>query len=163
MFQFLLNFIFRVFDRFMRDYEKFKIKRMKSCFKSCGNNVEINNVAITPWPKVEVGDNVIINSYTNIFAGGGVIIGSGTLISSNCVIVSVTHPTNTTDRFNAECIRKPVTIGQNVWIGAGVIILPGVYIGNNSVIGAGAIVTKDVPSNTVVVGNPARILRTMEF
>ncbi len=157
-----MNFAFRLFDRFMRDYEIFKSRRIKSCLMSCGDNVQLNNVTIHPWPKVRIGDNVIINQYTNIFAGGGVEIGSGTLISSHVVIISVTHPTDTIDRFNQECIRLPIVIGQNVWIGAGAIILPGVTIGNNSIVGAGSVVTKDVPSNTIVVGSPARILRSLK-
>ena len=74
-------------------------------------------------------------------------------------IATANHPAEPTLREKGLQYNKDVTIGENVWIGAGVVIVPGVHIGRNSVIGAGSIVTKDIPENVVAVGNPCRVLR----
>lgn len=74
-------------------------------------------------------------------------------------ITTANHPAEPTLREKGLQYNKDVTIGENVWIGAGVVIVPGVHIGRNSVIGAGSIVTKDIPENVVAVGNPCRVLR----
>ena len=89
--------------------------------------------------------------------GGGVEIGDNVIIASHSVITSQTHDRNS-KLYRKENIMKPVKIGDNVWIGAGAIILPGVSIGNSSIVGAGSVVTKDVLSNTVVMGIPARVV-----
>ena len=75
--------------------------------------------------------------------------------------MTVSHAVNPLERLNKENFAAPITIGNNVWVGAGVIILAGVSIGENSIVGAGAVVTKNVMPNTVVAGNPAREIRTL--
>jgi len=97
-----------------------------------------------------------------------IIIGDNALIAPNVQIYTPYHPTNAADRFGetkddgsfefCKTITAPVMIGNNVWIGGGAIILPGITIGNNVVIGAGSVVTKDIPDNVVAVGNPCRVL-----
>jgi len=82
------------------------------------------------------------------------------MIGPNVTIVTVNHEINPETRINA--IPKPVKIGKNVWIGANCTILPGVTIGENSVIGAGSVVTKDVPANIVVAGNPAKLIKKIK-
>lgn len=136
-----------------------RAERVKSEFKSCGTGVRISVDAFL-WgvSELDVGDNVSIHAFTVIFGGGGVEIGSGTSISSNCSISSVTHSIPYCDL--EENIGKKVIIGKNVWIGMGAIILPGVTIGDYAVVGAGAVVTKNVPSCCVVVGNPAKVIRS---
>jgi len=74
-------------------------------------------------------------------------------------LVTSNHPIDPDDR--RAVVSSPIVIERNAWIGAGAIILPGITIGENSIVGAGAVVTKDVPPNTVVVGNPAKIIRTI--
>lgn len=130
----------------------------KLCF---GEGVVIRGYVVIKNPEnVTIGHRVAINEFVHIWAGGGVVIGNDTMIASHCVITSQTHSiVGLLYRDTLEC--KPVLIGENVWIGAGSIILPGVKIGNNSVIGAGSVVNKDVPENTVVVGVPAAILRSL--
>ncbi|MCI9631689.1 MAG: sugar O-acetyltransferase [Ruminococcus sp.] len=96
-------------------------------------------------------------------------IGNNALIAPNVQIYTAFHPTNAIDRFGepkedgsfAFCKTQtaPVTIGDNVWIGGGAIIMPGVTIGDNVVIGAGSVVTKDIPDNTIAYGNPCRVIR----
>lgn len=86
---------------------------------------------------------------------GGISIGDGTMIGPNVIIATDNHDLN--NKMILKC--KKVEIGNNVWIGAGVRILPGVRIGDNAVIGAGAVVTKDVEANTVVAGVPAKFIK----
>ena len=98
-----------------------------------------------------------------------IVIGDNALIAPNVQIYTAFHPTNAADRFFpadeersfafCKTLTAPVTIGNNVWIGGGAIILPGVTIGDNVVIGAGSVVAKDIPSNTIAYGNPCRVQR----
>lgn len=146
---------------FMKVYEKGKQRRLIASFKSCGSNIFLGHqCVIRCGNNLELGNNVCINTFTHIFADGGVKIGDNTLISSNCSIGSITHPIHSPKRH--RLIHKSVEIGRNVWIGMGAVILPGVSIGDHSIVGAGAVVTKNVPSKTVVVGNPAKFLKTVE-
>ena len=160
----IADIFYRAFDRFMREYDDFRIRRIKRSLKSCGERVYISSKCII-WGEsgLELGDDIDINSFTHIFATGGVKIGDGTLISSNCSLASVTHPINSEKRFEEPIIEKPIIIGKNVWIGTGAIIVPGVTIGDHAIVGAGSIVTKDVQEKTIVVGNPAKFLRDVEI
>jgi maltose O-acetyltransferase len=154
-------YLFKLLNRLFFEYENFKINELKKRLRSCGENVLISPKAII-WSEteVEIGDNVCIHSFTHIFAGGGLKIGNGTMISSNCSITTVTHPIDPLERHNN--IYKPIFIGENVWIGTGSIILPGVCIGNNSVVGAGSIVTRDIPPMQVFAGNPAKFMKEVK-
>lgn len=108
---------------------------------------------------ITLGKNVFINSGCRFQDQGGITIGDGALIGHNVVIATLNHDLNPQKR---QClIPSAVWIGKNVWIGSGSIILPGVKIGDNSVIGAGSVVTKNVPENSVAVGNPAKIVKTI--
>ena len=91
-----------------------------------------------------------------------VTIGDNVMIAPNTLITTVNHPLNPMGRRKHLGIAKPVKIGNDVWIGANVVILPGVTIGNNVVIAAGAVVTKDIPDNVLVGGIPAKIIKTIE-
>ena len=165
----LRDFVYRLFGRFWRGYEAFQTRRLESSLAARGRGMSISPLCHVGCPELlAVGDHVQINPFTHIFAGGGVAIGAGTLISSNCVITSVTHLKHSAARHLAPAesagekpALRPVRIGRNVWIGAGAIILPGVTIGDHSIIGAGAVVTKDVPEKCVYVGNPARLLERL--
>jgi len=158
------DLLYRVFDRFLRNHEDFKVRRMKRSFKSCGERVYISPKCFI-WSEdcLEVGNDVCIHAFTYIFAVGGVKIGNGAMISSNCSITSITHPIESAKRFAEEEITKPVIIGKNTWLGMGVVLLPGITIGDDSIVGAGSVVTKDVPPKSIVVGNPAKVLRKIEL
>lgn len=90
---------------------------------------------------------------------GSIYFGDHVLIGPNVSIITAAHPIEPSLRKKALQFNRDVHVGNNVWIGAGAIIIPGVSIGDNSVIGAGSVVTKDIPANVVAVGNPCRVLR----
>lgn len=108
---------------------------------------------------VHIGKNVFLNFGTCLVDDGPIYIGDDCMIGPGCHIVTAIHPVSPRLRKKKLQYNKPVTLGNNVWLGAGVIILPGVTIGDNSIVGAGSVVTHDVPTDTIVVGNPAKVLR----
>lgn len=109
---------------------------------------------------VEIGDNTFINYNCTILDASRITIGNHVLLGPNVQLIGATHPTDPHIRNDALLeYGGNITIKDGAWLGAGCIILPGITIGENSVVGAGAVVTKDVPDNVVVVGNPARILK----
>lgn len=90
-----------------------------------------------------------------MMSAGGITIGDGTMIAANVQLISNNH-----DLYERQIITcKPIIIGKNVWIGAGATVLPGITIGDNAVIGAASVVTKDVPADCIVAGNPARFIK----
>ena len=105
--------------------------------------------------KVKIGRNVVINSDCLMMAAGGITIEDDVMIAANAQLISNNHDLD--NRWIITC--KPVHIGRRAWIGAGATILPGVTIGENAVVGAGSVVTKDVEPDTIVAGNPAKIIR----
>lgn len=119
-------------------------------------------VILQAWGgSILIEQNVFIGPYTVIYGHGGVKIGKDTLISMHCRILSSNHmipARNSPIRCNPD-ILLPVTIGEDVWLGAGVTILGGVTVGNGCVVGAGAVVTKDLPPYSVAVGVPAKVVR----
>lgn len=108
---------------------------------------------------VHLGSGVYANFNLTLVDDGNIYIGNNTMIGPNVTIATAGHPILPELRNDALQFNVDVHIGKRVWIGAGVIILPGVTIGDNTVIGAGAVVTKDIPANVVAVGNPCRVLR----
>lgn len=109
---------------------------------------------------IKVGKNVFINACCRFQDQGGIEIGDGSLIGHNTTIATLNHDFNPQKRQNL--IPKPVKIGKNVWIGSDCTILPGVEIGDGAIIGAGSVVTKSIPKNTIAVGNPARVIKEIE-
>lgn len=105
------------------------------------------------------GKNVFINHCCEFMDRGGITIGNNVLIAPKVNIITINHPLDPTQRSSTYC--APVTIEDGVWLGAGVSVMPGVTIDENSVVSANAVVTKDVPANTVVGGVPAKFLRNI--
>lgn len=116
-------------------------------YTNCGKNIIL-------------GKNVFINSCCHFQDQGGIIIGDNVLIGHNVVIATLNH--NQNPKLRASILPKPVKIGNNVWIGSNATILPGVTISDGAIIAAGAVVTKDVSENSIVGGNPAKLIKEIE-
>ena len=139
--------------------EKIRLRRLRKKLKFCGNNVSLSPGLFVDCPDCLVlEDEVSFGHNVTIMAPGGVTIGRGTMIAAQTCIITVTHNSQALV-MRETALVKPVVIGEEVWIGAGAIILPGVTIGDNSIIGAGAVVTCNVPPHNVFVGVPARFMR----
>lgn len=110
---------------------------------------------------IEVGENFYSNHNLVILDGAKVEIGDNVFIAPNCCITTAGHPINIDERNRGLEYAYPIKIGNNVWIGAGVNILPGVTIGDNVTIGAGSIVNKSIPANSIAVGNPCKVIKTI--
>lgn len=108
---------------------------------------------------IRLGDHAFVNSNCTFLDGGYITIGRYTLIGPCVQIYTPHHPMDYMERREDKEYYYPVTIGDDCWIGGGVIICPGVTIGDRCVIGAGSVVTRDIPSDSVAVGNPARVIR----
>jgi maltose O-acetyltransferase len=125
-------------------------------------------VTVRPPLHVDYGDHISIGPRTfvnfNLVAldVAKITIGADCQIGPNVQLLTPTHPIDPGMRRARLEAAKPIAIGDNVWLGGGVIVCPGVTIGDNTVIGAGAVVTRDIPANVVAVGNPARVLRAIE-
>lgn len=109
---------------------------------------------------IRVGRNVFVNQNCTFYDLGGLDIGDDVLIGPNVSLITSGHPLEPSQR-RACVVAKPIVIERNVWIAAGATIIGGVSVGENSVVGAGSVVTKDVPPNTFVGGNPARVIRSI--
>lgn len=108
---------------------------------------------------IEIGARTFVNYNLTALDVAAIRIGADCQIGPNVQLLTPTHPIEPGPRRDKLEAAKPITIGDNVWLGGGAIVCPGVTIGDNSVIGAGAVVTKDIPANVVAVGNPARVIR----
>ena len=118
-------------------------------------------------PGVHIGDDCFLNFGCTLLAIGGITIGDGAFIGPHCVLATEYHPEDPATRHTLltdpatrhTLLTKPIVIGRNAWLGANVTVLAGVTIGENAIVAAGSVVTKDVPSNTVVAGTPAKVKR----
>lgn len=134
---------------------------LKEMFAEIGKDCYIEPPLHSNWggKHCHFGDCVYANFNLTLVDDTHIYIGSNTMIGPNVTIATAGHPILPELREQAYQFNAPVHIGKNCWLGAGVIVLPGITIGDNSVIGAGSVVTKDIPENVVAVGNPCRVLR----
>ena len=134
---------------------------LKEMLAEVGENCYIEPPFHSNWggKHVHLGKNVYFNFNATLVDDTHIYIGDYTMLGPNVVIATAGHPILPELREKALQYNLPVHIGKNCWLGAGVIVLPGVTIGDNTVIGAGSVVTKDIPSNVVAVGNPCKVLR----
>ncbi len=134
---------------------------LKAMLAEVGENCYIEPPFHSNWggKNVHLGKNVYFNFNVTMVDDTHVYIGDYTMLGPNVVIATAGHPILPELREKALQFNMPVKIGKNCWLGAGVIVLPGVTIGDNTVIGAGSVVTKDIPANVVAVGNPCKVLR----
>jgi maltose O-acetyltransferase len=136
---------------------------LETLLSSIGEDTEIR-----PPLYVDYGAHLTVGA--RCFANFGLValdvaaitIGDDVQIGPNVQLLTPTHPVEPEPRRQKWEAAEPIVIGDNVWLGGGVIVLPGVTIGENTVVGAGAVVTRDLPANVVAVGNPARVVRSLE-
>ena len=133
----------------------------KEMFAEAGEGCYIEPPFHANWggKHVRLGNYVYANFNLTLVDDGNIDIGDNVMFAPNVTVITATHPVLPALREKGLQFNVDVKICPNVWIGAGAIIMPGITVGENSVVGAGSVVTKDVPPNTVVVGNPARVLR----
>lgn len=172
----------KAFDRRAEDIRAFQSKVKDLCFEfnhtipSNPRRAEIIKELVTgynPYVFIESGFECVFGknihfkgmsmiNYGCTFLDSNIItIGHCALIGPGCKIICTNHALDGEERLQGLFADKPITIGDNVWLGANVTVLPGVTIGKNSVIGAGSVVTKDIPENVVAVGNPCKVLRVI--
>lgn len=108
---------------------------------------------------IEIGENFYTNHNCIILDGAKVIFGDNVFIAPNCTFSTAGHPLDSEQRNQGLEYAYPIIVGDNVWFGASVTVLPGIKIGSNTVIGAGSIVNRDIPDGVVAAGNPCRVLR----
>lgn len=144
-----------------------RTRKRKSILKKIINTIDDNYLLEQPI-HIDYGINTTIgkNFYSNynltILDGAKVEFGDNCFIGPNCSIYTAIHPIDKKLRNKGLEKAKQVKIGNNVWFGGGVTVLPGITVGNNVVIGAGSVVTKDIPDNVVAAGNPCKIIRKIE-
>ena len=162
-------------EYYLSDYEDTEKREamLRELLGGIGENVEID----TPFHcdhgnNIFIGNNVIIGINCTFVDNAEIRIGNRVLIASNVQFYTSSHPVLPQERLAPDWKEKgttffrtyarPIEIKDNVWIGGGSILLPGVTVGENSVIGAGSVVNRSIPANCVAVGNPCRVIRTLE-
>ncbi len=135
---------------------------MKQILGKTGNQFLIEQPFICDYGyNIEIGENFYSNHNLVILDANKVKFGDNVFIAPNCGFYTAGHPLDYETRNKGLEYAKPIEVGNNVWIGGNVVVLPGVTIGDNVVIGAGSIVTKDIPSNSVAVGNPCKVIKEL--
>lgn len=134
---------------------------LREMFAEVGEGCYIEPPLHSNWGgrNVHFGKNVYANYNITLVDDTHIYVGDNTMFGPNVVLATAGHPVLPELRAQVYQYNLPIHIGKNCWLGAGVIVLPGVTIGDNSVIGAGSVVTKDIPANVVAVGNPCKVLR----
>lgn len=149
--------------QFSRSPSRGNLLRLKALFAGCGEEVFIEQGFYCDYGnKISLGKCVYLNVNCTLLDGGLISIGDDCLIGPNVQILTINHAVSPGERLDKKNFAEDVSIGNNVWIGAGVIILPGVSIGSGAIIGAGSVVNKDVPTNCMYAGNPAKKIRQLE-
>ncbi len=144
------------------NYEK-RTELLKELFGSTGERIYLeSNFRCDYGYNIHVGENFYANFDCTLLDGGRITIGKNCMMAPGVHIYTNTHPVNAEQRITEVEYTKPVTIGDNVWIGGRAVINPGVTIGHNAVVASGAVVIKDVPDNVVVGGNPAKIIKKLD-
>ncbi len=153
------------------EQKKEKTDILKRLFGQIGTNVSVGLPFLCDYGQnIIIGNNVSVNMNCTFVDCNRITIGDNVLIASNVQLYTATHPVELTDRLTLDWDPKsgqyfcrtyalPIRIGSGCWLGGGVIVLPGVTIGDGCVIGAGSVVTKDIPANSLAVGNPCRVIR----
>ena len=151
----------------MRDFNQcgaWDMDEFHRCQQKLLPNAHPSALVIPPFhcdhgDRITIGEGVVINFNAVFLDGGGITIGAHTLIGPNCQLLTPDHPHNYLERRKPIETGLPIHIGDDCWLGGGVIVCPGVTIGNRVIVGAGSVVTHDIPDDVVVAGNPAKIIK----
>ena len=136
---------------------------IKKLFGSVKGDVQIEQPFWCDYGyNIHVGENFYMNHGCIILDGAPVTFGDNVFIAPGCHFYTAGHPLNRLERAVGLEFAYPITVGNDVWFGGGVLVMPGVTIGNNVVIGAGSVVTKDIPDNVIAAGNPCKVVRNVE-
>ena len=158
----MYNTLLHQFNLIQPNDLKGKRECLEKLLGQIGEEVTITQPLNANWGKnTFLGDRVYANSNLTLVDDAKIFIGDDTMIGPNVTITSASHPLNPADRLKKGQYNKEVTIGKNVWMGANVIIFPGVTVGDNTVIGAGSIVTKDLPANVLAFGSPCKVIQSI--
>ena len=154
----------RIYNQTLETEGEKRVKLLKELLGSTGEIAYMEpNIRFDYGFNTHVGENFIANFDCTILDVCKVRFGDNCMLGPGVQIYTATHPLNPTERNSGKEYAKPITFGNNVWIGGSAVINPGVTVGDNVVIASGAVVTKDVPDNAVVGGNPARIIKHIEL
>lgn len=142
---------------------------LKELFGGIGTEVSVASPFICDYGRnIYIGNNVSVNMNCTFVDCNKIIIGDNVMLASNVQLYTATHPVELAERYvrnpetgqlDRQTYALPIQIGNGCWLGGGVIVLPGVTIGDGTVIGAGSVVTKDIPADSLAVGNPCRVIR----
>lgn len=139
-----------------------RIAILQKLFAKCPDNAIIEpNFFCDYGYNISAGQNFYINHNCVMLDCAPITFGDRVFIGPNCGFYTAEHPINAEERASGAEYARPITIGSDVWIGGNVVVLAGVSIGDNVVIGAGSVVTKDIPSNVVALGNPCKVVRNI--
>lgn len=149
------------FNATTSDQFELRQKIMKEMLGACGKNCYMEAPFHGNWggKNLFLGNNVYVNFNLTVVDDVEIYIGNNVMIAPNVTLTTANHPIEPELRRKGYQYAKKIFIKDNVWLGANVVVLPGVTIGENSVIGAGAVVSKDIPANVVALGVPARVVR----
>lgn len=151
------------FDFDMEKHQKARYEFLSKIFGQCHSDSFIEPPFYVDYGcNVKLGHNFYANFNLTLLDCTLITFGDDVLIGPNVTFTTATHPTDPTLRSQGTEYATPISVGNNVWFGANIVVLPGVTIGDGAVVGAGSVVTKNVPAYTVVVGNPARVVKTLE-
>ena len=155
--------LFQRFNSLTDDFKDLRNQLLQDIIPNQGNGTWIEPPFYCDYGyNIQLGDSVFMNFNCCILDVMPVIIGNNVMLGPSVQIYTATHPLEAEARNSGREFAKPITIGNDVWIGGGAIINPGVTIGNGAVIGSGAVVTKDVPDHVFVGGNPAKIIKEID-
>ncbi|KAB8315717.1 sugar O-acetyltransferase [Tolypothrix campylonemoides VB511288] len=154
--------LLRMYNSTTEEQQEERFQILQELFGQVGQNVTILPPLHCDYGKnIYAGDGLYMNYGCVILDCNTVHIGDNVLCASYVQIYTAYHPTDPETRLSGRELAAPIRIGNNVWIGGGAIICPGVTIGDNTTIGAGSVVVKDIPANVVAVGNPCRVIREL--
>lgn len=154
----------RIYNQTTEMDDELRVRILKELLGSTGNNLGMEpNIRFDYGYNIHVGENFYTNFDCTILDVCEVRIGDNCMFGPGVHVYTATHPVDPYERIKGPEYGKPVTIGNNVWVGGRAVINPGVTIGNNVVIASGAVVTKNVPDNVIVGGNPAKVIKEIEL